>query len=70
MIEALVKTQVVSMYILTLSLPCLPRRHSENDQQKCQMWNQYGLFSPSHEQVKGFKKKNQNAQYWTEVDLL
>ena len=54
MIEALVKTQVVSIYILTLSLSNLPRRHSVNDKQKCQMWNQYGLFSPSPEQVKGF----------------
>ena len=31
---------------LTLSLPCLPRCHSKNDQRKCQIWNQSSIFVP------------------------
>ena len=51
------------LYFNPFTLSNLPRRHSVNDKQKCQMWNQYGLFSPSPEQVKGFFL-NQNTQYW------
>ena len=42
---------VLRMQKLTLSLPCSPRRHSGNDQQKCQVWNHWGLSSPLHEHV-------------------
>ena len=37
--------------MLTLSLPCLPRRRCGNDQSKCQIWNHYGCFLHVHEHV-------------------
>ena len=52
---------------LTLSLPCLPLCHSENDQQKCQIWNHSGFSTPLHEHVKGILSK---YTVWTANLLL
>ena len=46
---------------LTLSLPCLPRHHSENDEKKCQIWNHYVFLSLCTSTWEDFY---QNAQYW------
>ena len=55
--DSFISSNHFSLQGLTLSLPCLPRRHSESDQQKCQISSRYSLSSPLHEHVKRFLSK-------------